>query len=317
MKSGRCLFLILSVFMLAACGQMPVEGDKHPDIPLFPEHTGTYISIKPFARLSERLFTNGNYIYGHGTDTYTHKGKGFLIYDKQFHLLSVLKEGKAGKVLLYMDRRNGVYSYQIRGQYVLNTYRVQVPSFHKKRLSIVDLDEVVYQKISNAEKKKYAQQIAAEADKEGFDENTYIRQLRVNALVLKMSKNLQCITQMHHENYIFEYPDRSVIVKLYHAQYKFKKFYCHNQQPVDPKIPVASLGKTVLYNRDVGYYGLGFETAFGYDYLSLKVGNGLGMSKIKNRNKKPGLYLMYQDPHKMIVAPAEDMFSLYIVTEKK
>ena len=303
--------------MLTACGQMPVEGDKHPDIPVFPEHTGSSISIKPFARLSERLSTNGNYIYGHGVDNYTRKGKGLLIYDKRFHLLKVLKEGKGRKVFAYMDRRNGVYIYRNNAQFVLSAYRVQVPSFHKKRLSVVDLDKVVYQKISNAEKRKYAQQIAAESRKEGFDENTYIRQLRVNALVLKMSPNLQCITQMYQENYIFEYPDRSVIVKLYHARSKFKKFYCDNQQPVDPKIPAPSLGKTVLYNQDVGYYGLGFETAFGYDYLALKVGNAFAKSKVQNRNRNPGLYLMYQDQHKMIVVPAENMFSLYIVKENR
>ncbi len=317
------MFLIPACgILLNACGEPPVEGDKYPDIPTFPRHTNPNIIIKPFANFKNPPMQKGNYIFGWGEDLYSHKGTGFLIYDRHFHLLKVLKpKAREGETVLpNIDVRNGIYIYTSQGMRATRVYRLQLPSFQKQKIPIYKLKNIHKNAFSKeAIAKKYDRLIKrAASNQDYFDKDTYIARLgEQEKAKMLFSNGIQRIMHLDESSSILIYKDRIIVIQYQYNKkwtpYKYNSGYGTRVSYIGT---ANSFSKSVTRNVNLSYYGLGSDTALGYDYISLKIGNERTKTKVDNCNKKTGLYILYKDQHKVIVMPSENTNRWYIVRKR-
>ncbi len=65
--------------MFVSCGYQKPEKDKHPHLPIFPQHTNQKISIAPFLSVARGLTYNEKYFFTHNEEGH------LLILDRKFN----------------------------------------------------------------------------------------------------------------------------------------------------------------------------------------------------------------------------------------
>ena len=103
-----CLLLLLA---LQGCGFRPVEGDKHPEIPVFPEHTNENVEITRLIdeELGEVQMAAGRY--------YAIGNRSVSVFDSTFDLRSLIRlEGKVACIdeqgAMYFRVEEEIHSYE-------------------------------------------------------------------------------------------------------------------------------------------------------------------------------------------------------------
>ena len=323
-KYSLQLFLLLfSLFILSACTPEPVEGDKHPSVPKFPAHTNDKIIIEKL--FEEQITSHGrtkNYIY-------TDHPEGLQIYDLNFDPIHLIKKPKDGYVISHMTNNEAVYSQVFdktitATNQIKNVFEYKAPLFKKEEILYTNIDKKIPRILRSEIIKKHLSRIqeaekTLDYNKSDFmwtliDEEQELRTKKLNKAIEKLTKNLVCRKKIGSFSYVLQYPDFSTVIEMVsftdHPMIK-KIGNCGSDYNILSKFP-ESFDKTVMGNSTSGNHFVFGYTSFGYNYITLKLGNETTKTKVTNSGGGNGLNIIFQSEDKIIL---KSVYDFYIVTK--
>ncbi|QDO92589.1 hypothetical protein FNB79_00860 [Formosa sediminum] len=316
MKTLLKLLSITALIVLWSCGYKNTEKDKHPDLPIFPEHTNNKINIKPFPFITTDLYYNTDYIFAN-----TDNGE-LRILDRNFKTINQL----AIQVdLKSITNQGDIYNIETKGDNIKtlkSVYKLSSENnFKPEKLEIKTVFARSFHKIRDSltthlkEKSK-----------------TYIDSMYTLEIEKDKQKTLAKLTEIiehvdamvhleHIEVDILKYKNKDVA--LYSNLLFFdeledikKKKYLPTVQRIThmQKSPI-SFDKVVLDNSYSGNHLVGGFTPIGYNYIALKVDNQTTKFKIKNADNGDGIHILNTSKDTIILN--DNTYQLFYATVKK
>lgn len=313
------VLFMFSLLFLAACLPEKVEGDKHPEIPKFPEHTNNKIKIE---KLQENQITS----YGRTKNyVYTNHPKGMQVYDLNFEPLHLINDPKDGGVWPHMTNNESVYSVVFNRRDIKHVFEHKAPLFKKEAVPYTNMDKKIPNISFSEIRKKYKLRIEQEAKKPSYDESNLmqtlfekeaeLRKKRLNIIVDELTKDLICKKDIGNYSYILQYPDDIQAITMFflerHSTFK-KVNRCTSEYSLEYKSP-ESFDKTVMGNSWSGNHFVMGATAYGFNYINLKLGNEITQTKVSNSAGGDGLRIIVQTENKLILQ--HSAYDFYKVTK--
>ncbi len=285
--------LLLSITMLCiSCGYKKPEGDKHPEIPVFPEHTNQKFEFVPFSygRIHTHMMaqTNNHYYIA------LFSNLDFLILNKSFEEVMTLDVRGVASI-----HESGTFYSFTKKDYVKKAYRYQPPHFKEESIPVKKIQ--YYKPSFDSIVAKYSETIAEKKlNNKLFDTLKFADSI----FFKKYTQDLQCVLPIgaYPGTYIFKYADRDIFVEchLYPPGKESSLFNICNTAPSIQEADDLDLFDTaVLGNSSHGnHYVFGYKS-YGYEYFSLKIGNNSTKFKVHSRDRM--IQLKSESKDKVIV----------------
>ena len=321
--SLRIFLLAFSLFTLSACSPEPVEGDKHPSIPVFPAHTNPHINIE---RLSDAQITSygrtKNYIYTDHPD-------GMQIYDLNFTPIHLIKNPKHGYVRAHMTNNEAVYSVQYKSSTathkIINVFEYKAPLFNRVAIPYTDIDASIPLVLQPDIKHKYRSRLQQAIKKPDFDKQAFLKTLaleeqalrtnQLNQRIQTLAKGLLCKKKIELHAHILQYPDHTIAInmRMFKDHPLIKKIkHCDSEYHLLKESP-NSFDKTVMGNTLSSNHFVSGYTSFGYNYITLTLDEEITKTKVKNTAGGDGLTIIFKSEKKLILQ--KNVYDFYTVTK--
>jgi len=309
--------VIALVYPLVACFPAPVEGDKHPDVPLFPDTSNANLKVELMLELHGLRMTS-QYYYGQRYSDYSTKAAQLVIYDHSFRLIANVADGR---LLLTEDGATFSVDTDKHG-FIEAVYLHQAPEFHSKlKLDLVDANGE-YPEFDRARLAlEYKEELAAKSKQADFDESRFISQRYYQARNKYRKRRLK--DMLDQAEYICVLSEFITVVKSNGDFFAIKayenlqgiseglKAYSKktSYRSVQTQVP-ESFDKTVLGNNSSGnHFVFGFSS-YGYNYINLRLGGLLGQSKVPNNSGGPGLVILPSSDNQIILQKDSRLYRL-------
>ena len=318
MNNALKITSLLFTLIFISCGYQKTEEDKHPEIPIFPEHTNNKISIKQFT-------TNLIDINYNEKNLFANNEKGdLIILDRKFNKIKELKVPNN-----YISKDGTIYFMQTNEKpKLIEVYKMSIDNnFKKEKLknliinsrepfTIRDSLNVVYKrKINDKDNLKI---------KSDIDSLVHVVYQKENNLtsdkIKKLKPNLVSIYPLSNSVSVLKFKDKEfALYTRYDHTSEFKdeleKTRLNGLKPIwnlekSPK----SFDKVVLSNSLSGNHYVGGFTSYGYNYVALSLHNETTKFKAKNSNNGNGVNILYESKDTIIL---KDFEKLYHITLKK
>ncbi len=320
MEKTKIITWFIIILIFASCGYHKPEEDKHPDLPLFPNHTNNKISIKQLPFVSSNIkYNEKNFFFYNGDGSIT-------ILDRKFNKIKKISEPTRYKEIskdgtLYFMNYNETPE-------LIETYKMSVQNNFKK------------EKIPNLIIKSRSGGIIRDSlllifkgtslEKDSIKFNKHIDSLTIIELnkqeeyislkLEQLKENLIAVFPLQYSVSILKYENKEIsLYTRYNHTSEFKeileKTSFNGLKPIwnlekSPK----SFDKVVLGNSFSGNHFVGSFTSYGYNYVELTLNNEITKFKVKNIRNDNGVNIVYENNDTIIL---RDYNKLYCVTLKK
>lgn len=311
------IFYGVFLLLIVSCGYRTPEEDKHPDLPIFPEHTNASIQITPFSWEANGLQFNDNYIFAS-----THKS--LLVLDRKFNKVKEI------------DEIVSTHSIDNEGQVYIITRTDDVMSDPKEVYKISPDNNFVKEKMEvlimrPREGVRIRDSITA-AFKNKQSTNEAVSDSLIDSLVYvafnkereelplrikKLEDDIVAVFPLDNDVSILKYKDKKVaLFSTYNHMDFLKDKRSGGLKPIREleKRP-TSFDKVVLGNSFSGNHYVGGYTPYGFNYIELTLENEVTRFKAHNSNNGDGVHILYKSKDTMILKDTRE--KLYYVTLKK
>lgn len=309
--------IIALVCPLVACFPAPVEGDKHPDVPLFPGISNPALKVELMLEL-HGLRRTSQYYYAQRYSEYSTKAAELAIYDHSFNLIANIP---AGRLLLTEDGAAFSADKDKHG-FIETVYLHQAPGFGSKlKLDLLEPNQE-YPEFDRARlSREYKEQLAEKSEQADFDKDRFITQqysqarneYRENRLK-EMLAQAEYICVLSEFITVVKSDGNFFAIKAYEslrAINKELKVYSKKSsyRSVQAQAP-ESFDKTVLGNNSSGnHFVFGFSS-YGYNYINLHLGGELGQTKVPNSRGGSGLAILPSSDDQIIMKKGSRLYRL-------
>jgi len=298
MKKATIIYIISALFLIG-CGYTTTEDDKYPEIPVFPYHSNSNISLKPTGMLIDTIFNGSNGELLGVVEVYKKEAN----YYKRKVLASFTKDLKIKDSIPILG---GDYAFGENGDFYIeneNDEIVKYSSF-KSKGSIIKkhpFNGVIYKKQLEKElESKGVLAISKYPDSLHYDIyrkiDTVSYQKSNEEFEKRVLKDLKYVI-VTNNSYILTYSKNQYILnKTPSLGYKdtsyskianFKKSKLPSKYITDYKKDIIMIDKAVLANGSAGgnHFSFGYFYTIGYEYYELNIDG------IKTKFKTYGKYV--------------------------
>jgi len=278
-KFNQLALLLCSVFILS-CGYAEKETDKHPDLPLFPEHTNAKFKIKelPYKGYDLKGSYNGFlYTVCDSVIKKGYSGKQFLVlYNenleqaKKVHIKGNLYIDKLGNVIAVRD--------SLREKYIT---QYNYPDF---RANVIEKSPI---SLKNIHKTYREEMIRLREQDSTFDRDVFAELKYDEALSDFTGNNLTCysevseyaIFKVNNKTYWqyreFDSNDAPSCYEFYELGVAYEKLLADNN--------LTKFDDAILGNKSSGNHVAFSYYQFGLEYFKLKIKNDTTSFKFNSR----------------------------------
>jgi len=304
---------LLFIFLFNSCGYQKTEHDKHPEIPIFPEHTNNKIAITEFPYNLTNIKYNQNHVFG------DNKNGGWIILDRKFNTIKQLSK-PPGYTQSYISKDGTIYVITPHEKPELNVvYKLSMQDdFKKEPLETLILNPREGVTIKDSLRLIYKNETDKHID--SLTAIIYNKEEKQIAESLKILKtDLISIFPLTNEVSVLKYKNkaRALYTKYNHTN-AFKVIL--EQTRLNELKPIwhlekspTSFDKVVLGNSFSGNHYVGGYTPYGYNYIELSLHNETTRFKAKNVNNGHGVHILYESKDTIIL---KDFKKLYRITLK-
>lgn len=291
----KIVFIFIVSLLLFSCGYKSAEGDKHPDIPLFPAHTNTNVKISRLPVNNEGLgFKNINNIF------YFSSYRGCVITSSKFKIVDSLQHSATSSY--YINENGTIYNLTFNPKESLDTLDLNDSYSIQKAIKTTP-------PLFQEEQIETKQILVASWDAR----DTVIQYVK------KLNNNLDCIIEVNKYTCLLVLQNKEIILqsnlplpeKIF--EYKNCESLYFNTDFIVPK----SFDKTILGNKSSGnHFAFGFRQ-YGYNYIELTIGNQSTKTKVENFGTSNGLEIIHQNKTKdTLIVKLDKEDKLYYLTLK-
>ena len=309
---------LIFIFIFISCGYQKTEEDKHPEIPVFPEHTNHKIAIKQFTTNLRDLKYNEKNVFANN------EHGDLIILDRKFNKIKELK-GPYN----YISKDGTIYFIQPNEKpELIEVYKMSIENnFKKEKIQSVIINSREPFTIRDSLNVVGKSEIN---DKDNVKINTDIDSLvhliyqkeknLISDKIKKLKPNLVSIFPLSYSVSVLKFKDKEfALYTRYDHTIEFKevleKTRRNGLEPIwnlekSPK----SFDKVVLGNSFSGNHYVGGFTPYGYNYVELSLHNEITRFKVKNSNNGNGVSILYKNKDTIIL---KDFEKLYHITIRK
>ncbi|MFD1016185.1 hypothetical protein [Winogradskyella rapida] len=317
MKHPLRLLALLFIFLFNSCGYQQTEEDKYPEIPVFPEHTNSKISITEFPYTLTNIKYNQNHVFAND------ENGNWIILDRKFNVIKQLHK-PSGYTPSYMSNDGTLYTIKPHDQPELNeVYQRSMQNDFKKEL----VKPLILKIRGRANIKDSLQSVYTHKTKAHIDSLTAViykkEEKNLTESLKALHTNLVSIFPLTPEVSVLKYKNKTVaLCTSYDHSDAFKAFLEQTQlkalKPIwhlekSPK----SFGKVVLGNSFSGNHYVGGYTPYGYNYVELSLHDKTTRFKAKNANNGNGVHILYESKDTIIVKEVQKLYHITLNPNSK